>query len=52
MISKPIYQPSGKAAEYGDYAINIYTGCRRLKRTYYIKQSLREEISKGISDNE
>jgi DNA repair photolyase len=24
---KPIYQPSGKAKEYGDYAINIYTGC-------------------------
>jgi DNA repair photolyase len=27
MINKPIYTPSGKAAEYGDYAINIYTGC-------------------------
>lgn len=24
---KPIYVPSGKAKEYGDYAINIYTGC-------------------------
>lgn len=24
---KPIYRPSGKAKEYGDYAINIYTGC-------------------------
>lgn len=24
---KPIYIPSGKAKEYGDYAINIYTGC-------------------------
>lgn len=24
---KPIYKPSGAAAEYGDYAINIYTGC-------------------------
>lgn len=24
---KPIYEPSGKAKEYGDYAINIYTGC-------------------------
>jgi len=23
----PIYKPSGKAAEYGDLAINIYTGC-------------------------
>lgn len=24
---KPIYVPSGKAKEYGDYAINIYQGC-------------------------
>ena len=24
---KPIYVPSGKAKEYGDYALNMYTGC-------------------------
>ena len=24
---KPIYEPKGKAKEYGDYAINIYAGC-------------------------
>lgn len=24
---KPIYEPKGPAKEYGDYAINIYTGC-------------------------
>lgn len=24
---KPIYEPKGKAKEYGNYAINIYTGC-------------------------
>ena len=24
---KPIYEPKGKAKEYGDYAINIYMGC-------------------------
>lgn len=24
---KPIYVPKGKAKEYGDYAVNIYTGC-------------------------
>lgn len=24
---KPIYVPKGKAKEYGDYALNIYTGC-------------------------
>ena len=24
---RPIYKPKGRAGEYGDYAINIYTGC-------------------------
>lgn len=24
---RPIYKPSGRAREYGEYAINIYTGC-------------------------
>lgn len=24
---KPIYEPKGKAKEYGDLSINIYTGC-------------------------
>lgn len=30
---RPIYEPSGKAKEYGDLAINIYTGCPH--RCYY-----------------
>lgn len=30
---KPIYMPKGRAREYGDYAINIYTGCPH--RCYY-----------------
>lgn len=30
---KPIYKPSGRAKEYGDYACNIYTGCPH--RCYY-----------------
>jgi DNA repair photolyase len=30
---KPIYTPSGAAKEYGDYALNIYTGCPH--RCYY-----------------
>ena len=30
---KPIYVPKGKAKEYGDYAMNIYTGCPH--RCYY-----------------
>ena len=29
----PIYKPKGAAAEYGDYAVNIYTGCPH--RCYY-----------------
>ena len=29
----PIYTPKGAAAEYGDYALNIYTGCPH--RCYY-----------------
>ena len=32
-MNRPIYKPSGAAAEYGDYAINIYTGCPH--RCYY-----------------
>jgi DNA repair photolyase len=27
MTLRPIYEPKGKAKEYGDYALNIYTGC-------------------------
>jgi len=27
MIRKPIYEPTGAAREYGDLAVNIYTGC-------------------------
>ena len=30
---RPIYKPKGPAAEYGDYALNIYTGCPH--RCYY-----------------
>jgi len=30
---KPIYTPKGAAKEYGDYALNIYTGCPH--RCYY-----------------
>lgn len=30
---KPLYMPKGKAKEYGDYAVNIYTGCPH--RCYY-----------------
>lgn len=33
MTLKPLYVPKGKAKEYGDYAVNIYTGCPH--RCYY-----------------
>lgn len=26
-MTPPIYEPKGRAKEYGDYALNIYTGC-------------------------
>ncbi|WP_101908862.1 hypothetical protein [Marasmitruncus massiliensis] len=56
---KPIYQPAGRAREYGDYAINIYTGCPH--RCYYcfapnVLHKTREEFHchveprKGIVD--
>ena len=32
-MKPPIYKPKGVAAEYGDYAVNIYTGCPH--RCYY-----------------
>ena len=32
-MKNPIYKPSGRAGEYGDYALNIYTGCPH--RCYY-----------------
>lgn len=33
MVTNPVYEPKGKAKEYGDLAINIYTGCPH--RCYY-----------------
>ncbi len=32
-MAGPIYEPGGKAAEYGEWALNIYTGCPH--RCYY-----------------
>lgn len=32
-MKNPIYVPKGRAGEYGDYALNIYTGCPH--RCYY-----------------
>lgn len=54
---KPIYEPRGAAKEYGDYALNIYTGCphrcfycfapgvlRRDKETFHSVVQPRENI--------
>ena len=37
---KPIYEPKGKAKEYGDYALNIYTGCPH--RCYYSRSKVQK----------
>ena len=40
---KPIYKPKGKAAEYGDYALNIYTGCPHRCFYCFAPQVLRRD---------
>ena len=58
---KPIYVPKGKAKEYGDYAINIYTGCphrcfycfapsvlRRDRETFHAHVEPREGIVEAV----
>lgn len=58
---KPIYEPKGAAKEYGDYAINIYTGCphrcyycfapgvlRRQKEQFYSCVAPREGIVEAV----
>ena len=38
---KPIYEPKGAAKEYGDLALNIYTGCPHRCYYCYCPQVLR-----------
>ena len=58
---KPIYEPKGKAKEYGDYAINIYTGCphecfycfapsvlRKDKEAFHANVAPRENIVEAV----
>ncbi len=37
-VSSPIYQPAGRAKEYGEYALNIYTQCNHFCTYCYAKQ--------------
>lgn len=43
---KPIYTPKGAAKEYGDYALNIYTGCPHRCYYCYSPQVLRIDKEK------
>lgn len=43
MVTNPIYEPKGKAKEYGDLAINIYTGCPHMCYYCFAPNVLRRE---------
>lgn len=50
-MNKPIYKPKGKAKEYGEWAINIYTGCNHGCVYCYAPKVLRksrEEFSAEV----
>lgn len=40
---KPIYEPKGAAKEYGDYALNIYTGCPHRCSYCYVPNVLHKD---------
>ena len=54
-MNPPIYEPKGKAKEYGDLALNIYTGCPHS--CYYcfapsVLHKAREQFHRGITPRE
>lgn len=60
MIQKPIYEPKTRAREYGDLALNIYSGCNhgctycyapqtsRKSREAFLTVSLRRDIVESV----
>lgn len=47
MIHKPIYEPKARASEYGDLAINIYTGCNHGCTYCYARDMKKRFTPKG-----
>lgn len=47
---KPIYEPKGKAKEYGDLALNIYTGCPHMCFYCFAPSVLRRDREKFHGD--
>lgn len=43
MTSRPIYEPRGRAREYGEQALNIYTGCNHGCTYCYAPAALRKD---------
>lgn len=55
MIKNPIYKPAGRAAEYGELACNIYTGCNH--RCFYcfapsVKRMDREKFHSDVRERD
>lgn len=42
-MNNPIYVPKGRAKEYGDYALNIYTGCTHRCTYCFVPAVLRKD---------
>ncbi len=46
-MNKPIYEPRGRAREYGELAVNIYTGCNHGCSYCYARQMKQRWTRKG-----
>ncbi len=50
MIKDPIYKPKGRALEYGELALNIYTGCNHGCTYCYVPAIFRKKHAEFNSD--